>query len=51
MELIRHTIEFIKLSQNDAKNILRSSKMTKNVAVVIEVTPSNIIEKSSILIK
>ncbi len=40
MELIRHTIEFIKLSKNNAKNILRSSKMTqKNVAAVIEATP------------
>lgn len=41
MELIRHTIEFIKLSKSNAKNILRSSKMTqKNVAAVIEATPS-----------
>ena len=40
MELIRHTIEFIKLSENNSKNILRSSKMTqKNVAAVIEATP------------
>lgn len=40
MELVRHTIEFIKLSKNNAKNILRSSKMTQNnVAAIIEATP------------
>lgn len=41
MQLVRHTIEFIRVSQNNSKNILYDSRITReNVAMVVEATSS-----------
>lgn len=52
MQLIRHTVEFIRLSDKNGHMILNSSELTKqNVSVVIQSTPSyNLGQKRKIII-